>query len=58
MHADEPLLFLGGQREENRLSKTGLADTKVLVKAHCAEVGATAASAEKNLGSTKLVTYA
>ena len=29
-----------------------------MVRAHCAEVGATAASAETKLGSTKLVTYA
>ena len=29
-----------------------------MVKAHCAEVGATAASAETEMGSTKLVTYA
>ena len=29
-----------------------------MVIAHCAEVGATAASAETQLGSTKLVTYA
>ena len=58
MHADEPLLYLGGQRDENGLSKTDLADTKAMVRAHCAEVGATAASAETKLGSTKLVTYA
>ena len=29
-----------------------------IVRAHCAEVGATAASTETNFGSTKLVKYA
>ena len=46
MHADEPLLYLGVQQNENRLYKTDLADTKAMVKANCAEVGASAASAE------------
>ena len=58
MHTDEPLLYLGGQWDDNGLSKTELDDTKAMVRAHCAEVGATAASAETKLGSTKLVTYA
>ena len=56
MHTDEPLLYLGGQRDDNILSKTDLADNKAMVRAYCAEVGATAASAETELGSTKLVT--
>ena len=56
MHTDEPLLYLGGQRDDSFLSKLDLADTKAMVRAHCAEVVATAASAETLLGSTKLVT--
>ena len=58
MQTNEPLLYLGGQRDDNGLSQTDLAETKEMVRAHCAEVGATAASAETKLGSTKLVTYA
>ena len=56
MQTNEPLLYLGGQRDNNGLSETGLADTKAMVRANCAEVGATAASTETKLGSTKLVT--
>ena len=52
------LLYLGGQRDDNGLKQTELAEIKAMVRAHCAEVGATAASAETKLGSTKLVTYA
>ena len=40
------------------LLRTDLADTKEMVQAQLAEVGATAASAETKLGSTRLVTYA
>ena len=45
MHADEPLLYMGGQLDKNGLSTTDLVDTKAMVRAHCGEVGATAASA-------------
>ena len=58
MQTDEQLLYLGGQRDNNGLLRTDLAETKAMVRAHCAEVGATAARAETKLGSTKLVTYA
>ena len=58
VHTDEALVYLGGQRDENGLSKTDLIDTKAMVRAHCAEIGATAASTDTKVGSTKLVTYA
>ena len=58
MQTDEPLLYLGGQRDDNGILQTDFAETKAIVRAHCTEVGATAASAETKLGSTKLVTYA
>ena len=48
MHADQQLLYLGGQQDENGLSKTDLPETKAMVRTHCAEVGATAACAETN----------
>ena len=58
VHEDEPLLYLGRQRDKNGLSKADLADTKAMDRAYCAEVGATGASEEIKLGSTNLVTYA
>ena len=58
MQTDKPLLYLGGQQDNHGLSRTDLSETKAMVRAHCAEVGATAASAQTKLGSTKLVTYA
>ena len=52
-----PLLYLGGLWDIDGLSHTDLREMKEMVIAHCAEVGATAASAETKLGSTNLVTY-
>ena len=57
-HTDEALAYLGGQRDGTGQSKTDLADTKAMVRAHWAEIGATAASTGTKVGSTKLVTYA
>ena len=57
-HKDEVLAYLGGQWDINGLSHTDLAKRKEMVRAHCAEVGATAAGAETKLSSTKSVTYA
>ena len=47
-----------GQRDIDGLSSTDLKETKEMVREHCAEIGATAASVERKQGSTKLVTHA
>ena len=58
IHKDEALEYLGGQRDESGQSRTDLAETKKMVLAHCAKVGATAVSTGIKVGSTKLVAYA
>ena len=58
MQTDEPLLYLGVQRDDNELSLTDLAETKAMVRAHSTKIGATTASVETKLGSTKQITYA
>ena len=58
MHNDKALEYLGGQQDEIRQIRTDLAYTKFMVRAHCAKIGATAASTNKKVDSTKLFTYA
>ena len=50
---DKALAYLGGQRDRTGQSKTDLAETKAMVRAHCAEIGATAASTGTKVDSKK-----
>ena len=56
-HTVEALTCLGRQRDGTGQSKTDLTETVAIVKAHCAEIGVTAASMDTMSGSSKLVTY-